>query len=123
VADLLNKLRLALADRCTIELELGQGGMATVYLAQDLRHDRRVAVKVLRPELSLELGADRFVREIHLAARLNHPHIMPLFDSGDAGGFFYYLMPVVEGESLRQRLQQAKQLPVEDATQIAREVR
>src|SRR6266480_4951039 len=96
--------------------------MATVYLAQDLRHDRRVAVKVLRPELSMELGADRFVREIHLAARLNHPHIMPLFDSGEAGGFLYYVMPVVEGESLRERLQQAKRLPVEDATRIAREV-
>src|SRR2546425_408602 len=96
--------------------------MATVYLARDERHDRRVAVKVLRPELSLELGADRFVREIHLAARLNHPHIMPLFDSGEAGGFLYYVMPVVEGESLRERLQQAKRLPVEDATQIAQEV-
>ena len=99
MADLLTQLRLALADRYSIELELGQGGMATVYLAQDVRHDRRVAVKVLRPELSMELGADRFVREIHLAARLNHPHIMPLFDSGEAGGFLYYVMPVVEGES------------------------
>ena len=96
--------------------------MATVYLARDERHDRRVAVKVLRPELSVELGPDRFVREIHLAARLNHPHIMALFDSGEAGGFLYYVMPVVEGESLRERLQQAKRLPVEDATQIAREV-
>ena len=119
---MLPRVKAALAGRYTIELELGQGGMATVYLAQDVRHDRRVAVKVLRPELSLELGADRFVREIHLAARLNHPHIMPLFDSGEAGGFLYYVMPVVEGESLRERLQQAKRLPVEDATQIAREV-
>src|SRR2546430_3074163 len=119
---MLLRLKAALAGRYTIELELGQGGMATVYLAHDVRHDRRVAVKVLRPELSLELGADRFVREIHLAARLNHPHIMPLFDSGEAGGFLYYVMPVVEGESLRERLQQAKRLPVEDATQIAREV-
>src|SRR3989440_12346527 len=122
VADALPRLKAALAGRYTIELELGQGGMATVYLAHDVRHDRRVAVKVLRPELSVELGADRFVREIHLAARLNHPHIMPLFDSGEAGGFLYYVMPVVEGESLRERLQQAKRLPVEDATQIAREV-
>src|SRR2546425_10970319 len=96
--------------------------MATVYLARDERHDRRVAVKVLRPELSVELGPDRFVREIHLAARLNHPHIMALFDSGEAGGFLYYVMPVGEGESLRERLQQGKRLPVEDATQIAREV-
>ena len=119
---MLLRLKAALAGRYTIELELGQGGMATVYLAHDVRHDRRVAVKVLRPELSLELGADRFVREIHLAARLNHPHIMPLFDSGEAGGFLYYVMPVVEGESLRERLQQAKRLPVEDATQIAQEV-
>ncbi len=119
---MLLRLKAALAGRYTIELELGQGGMATVYLAHDVRHDRQVAVKVLRPELSLELGADRFVREIHLAARLNHPHIMPLFDSGEAGGFLYYVMPVVEGESLRERLQQAKRLPVEDATQIAQEV-
>ena len=119
---MLLRLKAALAGRYTIELELGQGGMATVYLAHDVRHDRRVAVKVLRPELSLELGADRFVREIHLAARLNHPHIMPLFDSGEAGGFLYYVMPVVEGESLRERLQQAKRLPVGDATQIAQEV-
>src|SRR5205807_309548 len=119
---MLLRLKAALAGRYTIELELGQGGMATVYLAHDVRHDRRVAVKVLRPELSLELGADRFVREIHLAARLNHPHIMPLFDSGEAGGFLYYVMPVVEGESLRERLRQAQRLPVEDATQIAREV-
>src|SRR2546430_15288463 len=118
---MLPRLKAALAGRCTIERELGEGGMATVYLAQDVRHDRRVAVKVLRPELSLELGADRFVREILLAARLNHPHIMPLFDSGEAGGFLYYVMPVVEGESLRDRLQQAKRLPGEDATQIARE--
>src|SRR5436309_15384507 len=88
--------------------------MATVYLARDERHDRRVAVKVLRPELSVELGSDRFVREIHLAARLNHPHIMPLFDSGEAGGFLYYVMPVVEGESLRERLQHAKQLRSEE---------
>ena len=119
---MLPRIKAVLAGRYTIELELGQGGMATVYLAHDVRHDRRVAVKVLRPELCLELGADRFVREIHLAARLNHPHIMPLFDSGEAGGFLYYVMPVVEGESLRERLQHAKQLPVEDATEIAREV-
>ena len=119
---MLPRIKAVLAGRYTIELELGQGGMATVYLARDERHDRRVAVKVLRPELSVELGPDRFVREIHLAARLNHPHIMALFDSGEAGGFLYYVMPVVEGESLRERLQQAKRLPVEDATQIAREV-
>src|SRR5947208_11922736 len=122
VADALPRLKAALAGRYTIERELGQGGMATVYLARDERHDRRVAVKVLRPELSVELGPDRFVREIHLAARLNHPHIMAVFDSGEVGGLLYYVMPVVEGESLRERLQQAKRLPVEDATQIAQEV-
>src|SRR2546430_5693227 len=116
---MLLRLKAALAGRYTIELELGQGGMATVYLAHDVRHDRRVAVKVLRPELSLELGADRFVREIHLAARLNHPHIMPLFDSGEAGGFLYYVMPVVEGESLRERLPQAKRPPGADRTPTA----
>src|SRR5437660_11693738 len=98
---MLPRVKAALAGRYTIELELGQGGMATVYLAQDVRHDRRVAVKVLRPELSLELGADRFVREIHLAARLNHPHIMPLFDSGEAGGVLYYVVPVGGGGALR----------------------
>src|SRR5256885_6859657 len=119
---MLLRLKAALAGRYTIELELGQGGMATVYLAHDVRHDRRVAVKVLRPELSLELGADRFVREIHLAARLNHPHIMPLFDSGEAGGFLYYVMPVVERESLRERLQQTKGLPVGGAPQNRQEV-
>src|SRR2546430_7074801 len=116
---MLLRLKAALAGRYTIELELGQGGMATVYLAHDVRHDRRVAVKVLRPELSLELGADRFVREIHLAARLNHPHIMPLFDSGEAGGFLYYVMPVVEGESLRERLPPAKRPPGADRTPTA----
>src|SRR5256886_10187832 len=103
---MLPRLKAALAGRYTIERELGQGGMATVYLARDERHDRRVAVKVLRPELSVELGPDRFVREIHLAARLNHPHIMALFDSGEAGGFLYYVVPVGEGGAVRARVQQ-----------------
>src|SRR5256885_13746386 len=97
VADALPRLKAALAGRYTIELELGQGGMATVYLAQDVRHDRRVAVKVLRPELSLELGADRFGREIHPAARVNHPHIMPLFDSGGGGGGLSFAIAVGGG--------------------------
>jgi len=122
VSDTLERLRTALADRYTIEREIGSGGMATVYLAQDLRHERQVAVKVLRPELASGIGADRFVREIRLAARLTHPHILPLFDSGEAGGFLYFVMPVVEGESLRDRMQKARQLPVDEARQIAMEI-
>src|SRR5947207_1264354 len=89
--------------------------MATVYLAEDLRHDRRVALKVLHPELSSSLGPERFLREIKLAARLNHPHILPLFDSGASDGILYYVMPYVEGESLRERLDRSHQLPVEEA--------
>ena len=101
---------------------LGHGGMATVYLAQDLKHNRRVALKVLHPELAHALGADRFLREIEVAANLSHPHILPLFDSGKADGHLYYVMPYVEGESLRDRLQRETQLPVEEVLQIAREV-
>lgn len=120
--ELLDRLRAALADRYAIERELGRGGMATVYLARDLKHERSVAVKVVRAELAAVLGPDRFLREIKLTARLNHPHILPLLDSGEAGGFLYYVMPYVEGESLRDRLNREKQLPIEDALQIAREV-
>ncbi len=94
--------------------------MATVYLAEDIRHDRRVALKVLHPELSSALGPDRFLREIKLAARLNHPHIVPLFDSGEAAGFLFYVMPVVEGESLRDRLLRDGQIPVDEALQLVR---
>src|SRR6267378_3269011 len=114
------RLTAALADRYHIERELGVGGMATVYLARDLKHDRDVALKVLRPDLAQSLGGERFVREIRLAARLTHPHILPLYDSGEADGFLYYVMPLVEGESLRERLQKAKQLPLEEAIQVAR---
>ena len=96
--------------------------MATVYLAQDLKHDRMVALKVLHPELAVSLGPERFLREIKVAARLNHTHIVPLYDSGQAGELLYYVMPFVEGESLRQRLNREKQLPIEDAVQIARNV-
>ena len=117
-----DRLTAALADRYRLERELGQGGMATVYLAEDLKHHRRVAVKVLRPELAAVLGAERFLREIETTAQLNHPHILPLYDSGEAGGFLYYVMPYVEGESLRDRLDREKQLPLEDALSIAREV-
>src|SRR5258705_5364156 len=102
------RLQAALADRYRIERELGQGGMATVYLAQDLKHHRQVAVKVLRPDLAASLGADRFLREIEVAARLQHPHILPLHDSGEADGFLYYVMPYVDGESLRGRLSQGE---------------
>jgi len=112
----------ALQDRFRLERELGAGGMATVYLAEDLKHHRQVAIKVLRPELAALLGAERFLREIELAARLTHPHILPLHDSGSADGFLYYVMPFVEGESLRDRLAREKQLPLDDALLIAREV-
>ncbi|HEU4878458.1 MAG TPA: protein kinase [Gemmatimonadaceae bacterium] len=113
-------LESALLSRYHLDRELGRGGMATVYLATDLRHDRRVALKVLHPELSSALGPDRFLREIKLAARLNHPHIVPLFDSGEAAGHLYYVMPVVEGETLRDRLLREGQIPVEESLQIGR---
>jgi Tol biopolymer transport system component/tRNA A-37 threonylcarbamoyl transferase component Bud32 len=115
-------LSAALADRYAIERELGQGGMATVYLAQDLKHRRRVAVKVLRPDLAATLGSDRFFREIEVAAQLQHPHILPLLDSGEAGGFLYYVMPFIDGESLRERLARHGELPVNDAIRILSEV-
>ena len=109
MADLLDRLRTALADRYAFEREIGRGGMATVYLAQDLKHDRPVAIKVLHPELAVNLGPERFLREIQIAARLQHPHIVPLYDSGQAGDLLYYVMPYVEGESLRQRLDRERQ--------------
>jgi len=122
MTDLRDHLRTALADRYTIERELGSGGMAIVYLAEDLRHERQVALKVLRPELAAALGPDRFLHEIRIAAKLHHPHILPLYDSGEAGGFLYFVMPFVEEESLRDRLDREKQLPIDDALKIAREV-
>ena len=115
-------LGAALGDRYRVEHELGQGGMATVYLAQDLRHDRKVAVKVLRPELAAVIGAERFVREIRTIAALQHPHILGLIDSGEVSGTAYYVMPFVEGESLRDRLLREKQLPIQDAVRVATEV-
>ena len=122
MADLRSRLQPALADRYGIEREVGRGGMATVFLAHDLKHDRQVALKVLHPELAASLGPERFLREIQVAARLNHPHIVPLHDSGQAGDLLYYVMPYVDGESLRQRLIRDKQLPVDDALDIARDV-
>ena len=115
-------VRAAFAQRYEIEREVGQGGMATVYLAKDLKHDRQVAVKVVRPELAAALGGDRFTREIHIIARLTHPHILPLHDSGEMGGFLYYVMPFAEGQSLRERLQHGGQLPINDAVRVLREV-
>ena len=131
MTDAIDRLTAALADRYRLERELGQGGMATVYLAQDLKHDRKVAVKVLRPELAAVIGAERFLSEIKTTANLQHPHILPLFDSGAAGqqgsraeewSFLYYVMPYVEGETVRDRISREKQLPVADAVRIACEV-
>src|SRR6266705_4277594 len=122
MADLLARLQAALAERYTIERELGRGGMATVYLARDLKHGRLVAIKVLRPEIAAALGPERFLREIEVAAQLTHPHILALHDSGQTGGSLYYTMPYVEGESLRDRLEREGQLPLEDAVRITREV-
>jgi hypothetical protein len=122
VAELPTGFGSALADRYTIERELGRGGMAVVFLARDLKHDRMVALKVLRPEIAVAVGGDRFIREIRIAARLQHPHILPLFDSGETGGLLYFSAPYVEGESLRQRLQRERQLPTEEALAIARQV-
>jgi serine/threonine-protein kinase len=118
----LERLGEALADRYRLDREVGQGGMAMVYLAQDLRHDRKVALKVLRPELAAVIGAERFLAEIKITANLQHPHILPLFDSGRVDGSVFYVMPFVQGESLRDRLVREKQLPIDDAVRIAREV-
>jgi tetratricopeptide (TPR) repeat protein/tRNA A-37 threonylcarbamoyl transferase component Bud32 len=120
--DLATRIAAALADRYRIERELGQGGMATVYLAEDLKHRRRVAVKVLRPELAESIGGARFLREIEIAAQLTHPHILPLHDSGEAGGFLYYVMPYVDGEPLRAKLSRDGALPPADAARYLREV-
>jgi serine/threonine-protein kinase len=122
MSDPTSRLATALADRYTIERELGAGGMATVYLAHDVKHDRKVAVKVLRPELAAVIGAERFLAEIKTTANLQHPHILPLHDSGEAGGTVFYVMPFIEGESLRDRLDHERQLPVDDAIRITREV-
>src|SRR6187200_3175396 len=116
------RLAAALADRYRIERELGAGGMATVYLAEDLRHHRQVAVQVLRDDLAASLGSERFLREIEIAARIHHPHILPLYDSGGAGDVLYYVIPLVEGQSLRDRLVKSGALPIEEGVRIIREV-
>src|SRR2546425_11386956 len=115
------RLGAALTDRYTREGELGQGGMAIVYRARDLKHDRQVAIKVFKPELANALGPDRFLREIKVTAQLSHPHILPLLDSGEADGLLFYVTPYVEGESLRHRLDRDGKLPLDDALRIARE--
>ena len=117
-----SRVRAALAAHYRIEHVLGEGGMATVYLAEDVKHHRKVAVKVMRPELAATLGADRFLREIEIAARLSHPSILAVHDSGNIEGILYYVMPLVEGESLPARLAREKQLSVPEALRIAREV-
>jgi len=122
MTDPFDRLRDALADRYAIERELGRGGMAVVFLAEDVKHGRRVAIKVLKPELTQALGAERFLREIEVAAGLNHPNILPVHDSGEADGLLYYVMPYVEEDTLRARIDRETQLPLDDALQIVREV-
>ena len=119
MSDAIQRLNVALEGRYRVARELGAGGMATVYLAEDLKHERKVALKVLKPELAAVVGADRFLAEIKTTANLQHPHILPLFDSGEADGFLFYAMPYVEGESLRERIDREHQLPVDDAVRIA----
>ena len=118
MTDLQERLNRGLAGRYVIDRQLGEGGMAVVFLAHDLRHDRPVALKVLRPELGSEIGPDRFLREIKLAARLTHPHILPVFDSGESEGLLFYVMPNMEGKSLRDRMAQEKMLPLDEALRI-----
>jgi serine/threonine protein kinase len=120
--EVLGQLKAALKDRYEVERELGQGGMATVFLANDVKHSRKVAIKVLHEDLAIALGADRFRREIEFATSLSHPHILQLFDSGEANGLLYYVMPFIEGESLRDRITREKILPIEDALRIASDV-
>src|SRR5437016_7299459 len=122
MSGLLGRLQVALAERYTIDRELGRGGMATVYLAEDLKHRRLVALKLLRPDLAAALGTERFLQEIDIAAHLQHPNVLPLYDSGEADGLLYYVMPCVDGESLRDRLDREVRLSVDDALQILREI-
>ena len=120
-SEAVTRLNAALSGRYRIESELGEGGMATVYLAEDIKHERKVALKVLKPELAAVVGAERFLAEIKTTANLQHPHILPLFDSGEADGLVFYVMPFIAGETLRDRLKRENQLPVRDAIRIAGE--
>ena len=120
--DPITRLKAALEGRYRIESELGEGGMATVYLADDIKHERKVALKVLKPELAAVVGAERFLAEIKTTANLSHPHILPLHDSGEADAQVFYVMPCVEGESLRDKLDREHQLPVDDAVRIASDI-
>ena len=122
MTDPVSRLNTALEGRYTIERELGEGGMATVYLANDLKHSRKVALKVLKPELAAVVGAERFLAEITTTANLQHPHILPLFDSGEADGFLFYVIPYVEGETLREKIDREKQLGVAESIELARKV-
>ena len=122
MTDSITRLNAALEGRYRVEREIGEGGMATVYLAEDLRHERKVALKVLRPEVAAVVGAERFLAEIKTTANLQHPHILPLHDSGEADGFLFFVMPFVEGETLRDRIDREKQLPVDEAVAIASKV-
>lgn len=119
MTDSIARLNAALSGRYHVLRQLGEGGMATVYLAEDLKHHRNVALKVLKPELAAVVGAERFLAEIRTTASLLHPHILPLFDSGEADKLLFYVMPYVEGESLRDRLDREHQLPVDEAVRIA----
>jgi serine/threonine-protein kinase len=122
MSDVSERLTEVLAERYAVDSEIGRGGMATVFLARDLKHGRQVAIKVLHPSFSAVVGTDRFLREIETVAGLTHPHILALHDSGEAGGLLYYVMPFIDGESLRERLDRETQLPVEEAIRITREV-
>jgi serine/threonine-protein kinase len=116
------RLESALAGRYKVRRKLGEGGMASVYLAEDIKHERNVALKILKPELAAVIGAERFLAEIKTTANLQHPHILPLFDSGEADGFLYYVMPYIDGETLAQKLARERQLAVDEAVKIARDV-
>ena len=122
MSTVMERLSAGLSDRYRLDRELGAGGMATVYLAHDIKHERDVAIKVLHPDLGAAIGAERFLSEIKTTARLQHPHILPLLDSGAADGLLYYVMPFIAGETLRARLERERQLPIDDALRIAREV-
>src|SRR5262245_10590869 len=117
--DDVGRLSAALIDRYAVDREIGRGGMATVYLARDVRHNRKVALKVLNPELGAVLGVERFLSEIQVTANLQHPNLLPLFDSGEANGLLFYVMPYIEGESLRAKIMREKQLPIDEALHIA----